>query len=97
MPRVIITAGAVIGLERCRQFLASKNHLAAARAAKVIATSFKQLESHPEIGRPDNDSPELRELIIEFGASGYVALYRYVPSEGAIYILAFKHQKELEL
>ncbi len=76
MPRVIISAGAVIGLERCRQFLASKNHLAAARAAKVIATSFKQLESYPEIGRPDNDSPELRELIIEFGASGYAALYR---------------------
>jgi plasmid stabilization system protein ParE len=96
MPRVIITAGAVIGLERCRQFLASKNRLAAARAAKVIAASFKQLESHPEIGRPDNDSPELRELIIEFGASGYVALYRYVPSEDVVYVLAFKHQKELE-
>ncbi len=65
MSRVIITVGAVMGLEHCRQFLASKNHLAAARAAKVIATSFKQLESHPEIGRPDHDPPELRELIIE--------------------------------
>jgi plasmid stabilization system protein ParE len=96
MPRVIVTVGAVMGLERCRQFLASKNHLAAARAAKVIATSFKQLESHPEIGRPDNNTPELRELIIEFGASGYIALYRYVPSEDVVYVLAFKHQKELE-
>ncbi len=95
MPRVIVTVGAVMGLERCRQFLASKNYLAAARAAKVIATSFKQLERHPEIGRPDNDSPELRELIIEFGASGYIALYRYVPSEDVVYVLAFKHQKEL--
>lgn len=37
-----------------------------------LATSFKQLEGHPEIGRPDNDAPELRELIIEFGTSGCV-------------------------
>ena len=62
-----------------------------------LATSFKQLESHPEIGRPDNDTPEPRELIIEFGASGYVALYRYIPSEDVVYILAFKYQKELEV
>lgn len=30
---------------------------------QYLATSFKQLEGHPEIGRPDNDAPELRELI----------------------------------
>lgn len=38
--------------------------------------------------------PELRELVIAFGDSGYVALYRYVPADSAVYVLAFRHQKE---
>ena len=37
---------------------------------------------------------ELRELVIAFGDSGYVALYRYVATEEAVYVLAFRHQKE---
>lgn len=52
------------------------------------------LESAPEIGRPMPDLPELRELVIVFGDSGYVALYRYVPDEDAVSVLAFRHQKE---
>lgn len=94
MPRVIITSGALVGLEHCRKFLQTKNALASRKAAKIISDSLKQLELHPEIGRPYEDIPELRELVIEFGSSGYIALYRYVPVEQLIYILAFRHQKE---
>ena len=32
------------------------------------------------MGRPLDDQPELRELVIGFGEDGYVALYRYVPA-----------------
>jgi len=52
------------------------------------------LESAPGIGRPLPDLPELRELVIVFGDSGYVALYRYVPDEDVVFVLAFRHQKE---
>lgn len=38
--------------------------------------------------------PELRELIIDFGQSGYIALYRHEPSDDAVYVLAFRHQRE---
>lgn len=48
----------------------------------------------PEIGRPFSHQPEWRELVISFGDSGYVALYRRVPADEAIYVLAFRHQKE---
>lgn len=48
----------------------------------------------PEVGRPFPDLPELRELIIEFGDSGYVALYRYERADDTAYVLAFRHQKE---
>ena len=94
MPRLIITEGATPGLERCRQFLKEKNPLAMTRAAQVIEQHLSLLESDPKIGRPCDDLPELRELIIPFGDSGYVALYRFEDGDNAVYILAFRHQKE---
>lgn len=48
----------------------------------------------PEIGRPSPEMPELREWVIAFGDSGYVALYRHEPAADAVYVLAFRHQKE---
>lgn len=94
MPRVIVTEGAARGLQRCRQFLAAKSPQAAGRAGQVIERQFLLLESSPAVGRPDNEHPQLRELVIPFGDSGYVALYRFVEAEDAVYVLAFRHQKE---
>ena len=89
-----MTEGAVRGLEYCRGFLAPKSPEAARRAAQAIVHQFRLLERHPAMGRPLDDVPELRELLIPFGDSGYVALYRYEASEDAAYVLAFRHQKE---
>ncbi len=94
MPRVIVTEGAAKGLERCRQFLATKAPEAARRAGLVIEQQFLLLETAPDIGRPFLEMPELRELMIAFGGSGYVALYRHEPADDAVYVLAFRHQKE---
>lgn len=94
MPRVIVTEGAAQGLERCRRFLVAKNPLAARRAGQTIERVFALLESSPDIGRPFPELPELRELVIAFGDSGYVALYRHDPTTDAVYVLAFRHQKE---
>ena len=94
MPRVIVTEGAAQGLERCRLFLAEKNPQAAKRAGLAIKHQFALLEAEPEMGRPLDDLPELRELIIPFGDSGYVALYRHEVNSDSVYVLAFRHQKE---
>jgi plasmid stabilization system protein ParE len=94
LAQVILTAGAVRGLERCRGFLADKNPAAARRAGEAISRQFRRLETAPEIGRPLPEQPELRELIIGFGDSGYVALYRYAPEADTVYVLAVRHQKE---
>lgn len=75
-------------------FLAGKSREAARRAAQVIEQRLVLLESSPGMGRPYPDLPELRELVIDFGDSGYIALYRYAPEEDAVYVLAFRHQKE---
>lgn len=94
MPRVIITQEAANGLERCRLFLVEKNPQAARRAGQAIERQFTLLETNPDIGRPLDDLPELRELIVAFGESGYVALYRHELESDTAYVLAFRHQKE---
>lgn len=94
MPQVVVTEGAALGLEQCRRFLAAKSPEAARRAGQAIERHFLLLESAPDIGRPFSDVPELRELVIPFGDSGYVALYRHEPATDAAYVLAFRHQKE---
>jgi plasmid stabilization system protein ParE len=81
-------------LEQCRRFLALKAPEAARRAAQAIERQFLLLETAPDIGRPFPEMPELRELVIPFGDSGYVALYRHEAADDAVYILAFRHQRE---
>lgn len=94
MPQVIVTEGAAEGLERCRRFLATKAPDAAKRAGLAIEQQFLLLETAPDIGRPFPELPELRELVIAFGDSGYVALYRHDTTNNVVYVLAFRHQKE---
>ena len=94
MPRLIVTQGAARGLEYCRRFLAEKNPRASKSAGQVIARHMALLESDASIGRPTGGASDLRELIIPFGDSGYVALYRYEASKDSVYLLAFRHQKE---
>jgi len=52
------------------------------------------LRTAPSIGRPFDMDATMRELVIGFGASGYVALYRHEPAEDAVYVLAIRHQRE---
>jgi len=94
LPRVIVAPGAARGLERCRQFLAEKSPAASKRAASAIREQFELVANLPGIGRPLEDEPDLRELVISFGDSGYVALYHYERKTDAVLILAFRHQKE---
>ncbi len=74
--------------------MADRNPQAARRAGQAIERQFATLEMAPEAGRPLPDLPELRELVIAFGDSGYTALYRFEPAADAVYVLAFRHQKE---
>jgi toxin ParE1/3/4 len=65
---------------------------AAARIEAIIA-ALDVLESSPLIGRPVENGK--RELVIATGASGYVALYRYVPELDTVFVLAVRSQREL--
>lgn len=94
MPQIVATEGAALGLERCRRFLAATSPEAGRRAGQAIERQVLLLESTPDIGRPFPEVLELREPVIPFGDSSYVALYRHELSDNAAYVLAFRHQKE---
>lgn len=82
------------GIERCRTFLGKAGIQVSRHAADAITRQFVLLETSPEMGRPFQGDAELRELLIPFGDSGYIALYRYDPDNDAVYVLAFRHQRE---
>jgi len=93
MPHLIWSPSALQDVQRIYRFLAEKNTDAAKRAVKVIRKSVKILADQPEIGRPVEEmEPEYREWLVDFGDSGYIALYHY---DGRMaVILAVRHQKE---
>ena len=59
----------------------------------AIQSAVDHLAAHPLVGR--RVEGELRELIISYGQTGYVAFYRFVVSKKEIRILAIRHQREL--
>jgi plasmid stabilization system protein ParE len=38
---------------------------------------------------------DIRELVISFGQTGYVALYRFVVPRDEVRVLAIRHQREI--
>ena len=94
MPRLVITKRAAAGIGRCRVFLSRHSPEAAARAGRIVEQSLFRLETSPLIGRPIEGRFPMRELVIPFGETGYVALYRYDTEADLVYILAFRHQRE---
>jgi len=93
MPRLIWSAPALLDMQRLYRFLAEQNIDAARRAVQTIRESVKIIAKQPGVGRPAEEmEPEYREWVIDFGNSGYIALYRY--SGQTAVILAVRHQKE---
>ena len=94
MAQVVYSDNALANLERAFEFLAQDDPAAAVRAAAAIREAVDMLSRHPLIGRMVEQG--LRELVISFGKTGYVALYRFLPQRGEIRVLAFRHQRELD-
>jgi plasmid stabilization system protein ParE len=68
-------------------------HIERAQAVVAIQSAVNTLAAHPLIGR--RVEGELRELVISYGQTGYVAFYRHVIARDEVRILAIRHQREL--
>jgi plasmid stabilization system protein ParE len=94
VPQLIWSPESLLDIQRLYRFLVVKSPDAAKRAVQAIRTEVQILASNPEVGRPATDmEPEFREWLIDFGETGYVALYRY-DGHSAV-MLAVRHQKEV--
>jgi plasmid stabilization system protein ParE len=93
MAQVVYSARSLDHIERAFAFLRDKNPAAALHAVQAIASAVNTLAAHPLLGR--RIEGEVRELIISYGESGYIALYRFVVSRDEVRILAIRHQREL--
>ncbi|KVM77959.1 plasmid stabilization protein [Burkholderia ubonensis] len=95
--RVRFTRSASDDLDRLYGFIVERDDAdveLATRALAAIASGIATLESSPFTCRKVHPSmPFLRELIVPFGASGYVALFEIDDSE-TVTILAVRHQRE---
>ena len=76
MPRLIWSPRARRDLSDLYGFLQPHSDLAGRRALQTIREGVNLLLQFPEAGRPVEESPEVRELPIAFGASGYLVRYR---------------------
>jgi plasmid stabilization system protein ParE len=94
--RVRVTPEAKADLLRLVRFLADDDPSSAKRAAEVLRAAFRSLARLPFASRiavaPRPDAT-LRELVIPFGRSGYVLLFR-VTDARTVSVLAVRHQRE---
>lgn len=94
MPQVVFTANATANLVVLVNFLKEKSPEAAVRAVTRIRQGLNLLSQQPQIGTPVPDHPHHRNLPIAFGASGYVARYRYEPGGKEVVVLAIRHARQ---
>lgn len=92
--RVRYTLAAREDFRRLYAFLLEHDRKAARRALDALGKGIELLREFPFTCRkavPDN--PFLRELVIPFGAAGYIALFEVEDNE-TVTILAARHQRE---
>ena len=73
--------------------LREKTPEVAIASATAIRSAIETLATHPLIGR--RVEGDLRELVISYGATGYIALYRFDIQRDQVRVLALRHQREI--
>ena len=93
MAQIVYSARALENLDRAFTTPSSEGLAAEAAAADAIESAVNNLAAHPLVGR--RVEGDLRELVISFGATGYIALYRFVVQEDQVRVLGLRHQREI--
>jgi len=92
--KIRFTRAARDDLKRLYDFLIRQDAQAARKALAAIHKAVELLAAFPFTCRKAQaDNPFLRELIISFGANGYVALFE-IEENNIVTILALRHQRE---
>ena len=92
MAQIVYSDEAFTDFERIVDFLLESSPEQAAEALKNIRSAINILEAHPLMGR--RIDAHLRELVISWGETGYLALYRFDAALDIVRILRIRHQRE---
>lgn len=88
------TEEAAEDLERLYRFAVENDPAAANQAFNRIEQAWVMLEEFPfSCRKPIAANPFIRELLIPFGSSGYVALFE-IENDKTVTVLALRHQRE---
>jgi toxin ParE1/3/4 len=90
---ILLSPEAASDIERVREFLDINNPEAAKRALRVIFPAFEKLQDFPDLGRPTEDA-DIRQIVIRFGAAGYIARYTVLPERGDVLVLRIWHGRK---
>jgi plasmid stabilization system protein ParE len=88
------TQDALEDLDRLYTYLVQYDLALAERAYVAVQLAISSLERLPLIHRmAKGGDPKLREMVIAFGNTGYVVLYRIV-SDDLLTVASIRHQRE---
>lgn len=90
---IILSPDAIDDVVRLRSFLDQVNPGAARRAMELIFAAVDRLQEFPDRGRKTGD-PDVRQIVIRFGASGYVVRYAVLSETNDILITRIWHGRE---
>jgi toxin ParE1/3/4 len=90
---ILLSPDAVLDVERVRGFLDERNPAAAKRALAAIWRALEQAQVFPELGAPTADA-NIRQIVVRFGSSGYIARYTVLPATGDILVTRLWHGRE---
>jgi plasmid stabilization system protein ParE len=94
LAQIIYSGRALDDLERLFRFIAEHDAGISADSSAAITGAIGMLAAHPLAGR--RVEGELRELVISYGKTGFVALYRFLPVADQVRVLTLRHQRELD-
>jgi len=90
---ILLSPDAVEDVERLRLFLDQHSPAAAQHALASIWRAIERLEEFPNLGMQTEDA-ELRQIVVRFGASGYIVRYAVLADAQDILITRIWHGRE---
>lgn len=94
--RVRITREAAEDVLRLARYFLERDAGARREVVRTLDAAFRSLSRLPfasRVATKDRPDPTLRELVVPFGSSGYVVLFR-VTDARTVTVLAARHQRE---
>ncbi|NCS65881.1 MAG: plasmid stabilization protein [Hydrogenophilales bacterium CG03_land_8_20_14_0_80_62_28] len=94
MPHLKLSGTARADIKRLYEFLAQFDVMIADNGNAAIIAGLEYLEVNPISGAPMEDRPNVRKMVVNFGASGYLIFHKRYEKIDTTLVTRIIHQKE---